>query len=45
MLTIGVVLDMRTEKTKNDVDYRKIADQTDYDTFYVLYPSSFQFAI
>ena len=33
LLTIGVVLDMWTEKANDFVKYRRIADQTDFDLF------------
>ena len=33
LLTIGVVLDMWTEKSNDGVKYRRIADQADFDSF------------
>ena len=33
LLTIGVVLDMWTEKSNDGVTYRRIADQADFDKF------------
>ena len=33
LLTIGVILDMWTEKSNDRVKYRRIADQTDFDLF------------
>ena len=33
LLTIGVVLDMWTEKANDSVKYRRIADQSDFDKF------------
>ena len=33
LLTIGVVLDMWTEKANDGVKYRRIADQSDFDKF------------
>ena len=33
LLTIGVVLDMWTEKSNDSVKYRRIADQADFDKF------------
>ena len=33
LLTIGVVLDMWTEKANDGVKYRRIAEQSDFDKF------------
>ena len=33
LLTIGLVLDMWTEKANDGVTYRRIADQRDFDLF------------
>ena len=33
LLTIGLVLDMWTEKANDGVKYRQIADQRDFDRF------------
>ena len=33
LLTIGVVLDMWTEKANDGVKYRRLADQSDFDKF------------
>lgn len=33
LLSIGLVLDMWTEKSNGDVSYRRIADQSDFDRF------------
>ena len=33
LLTIGLVLDMWTEKANDGVKYRRIADQSDFDKF------------
>ena len=33
LLTIGLVLDMWTEKANDGVKYRRIADQRDFDKF------------
>lgn len=33
LLTIGLVLDMWTEKANDGVKYRRIADQSDFDRF------------
>ena len=33
LLTIGLVLDMWTEKANDGVKYRRIADQDDFDKF------------
>ena len=33
LLTIGVVLDMWTEKSNDGVKYRRIAEQSDFDKF------------
>ena len=33
LLTIGLVLDMWTEKSNDSVKYRRIADQSDFDKF------------
>lgn len=35
LLTIGLVLDMCTEKANNSVKYRRIVDQSDFDKFLV----------
>lgn len=33
LLSIGLVLDMWTEKANDDVKYRRVADQSDFDKF------------
>ena len=33
LLTIGVVLDIWTEKSNDSVKYRRIAEQSDFDKF------------
>lgn len=33
LVTIGLVLDIWTEKSNNGVKYRRIADQSDFDLF------------
>ena len=33
LLTIGVVLDMWTEKANDGVKYRRVAEQADFDKF------------
>ena len=33
LITIGLVLDIRTEKSNDGVKYRRIAEQADYDLF------------
>ena len=33
LLTIGLVLDMWTEKINDGVKYRRLADQSDFDKF------------
>ena len=33
LLTIGVVLDMWTEKSNDGVKYRQVAEQVDFDKF------------
>ena len=33
LLTIGVVLDMWTEKSNDSVKYKRLADQADFDKF------------
>ena len=33
LLTVGLVLDIWTEKTNDGVKYRRIADQSDFDKF------------
>ena len=35
LLTIGVVLDMWTEKSNDGVKYRRLADQADFDKFLI----------
>lgn len=39
LLTIGLVLDMWTEKANDDVKYRRIADQSDFDKFGKIRPN------